>query len=145
MARRMLSLLDRALIAVRVEHRLSDAAIGELIGRGRTGVGQGTTPERVEHPRLSARQRKRVRGRPPEAAASAEDRHRPVLAARVRTDLRRPRTSRQVAGRLRLDADDVSVGLIKEATPADGAAVSQKRPTGGLPVDLRPLPPASSP
>jgi len=77
MARRMLSLLDRAQITVRVEHRLSDAAIGELIGRGRTGVGQGTTPERVEHPRLSARQRKRARGRPPEAAASAEHRHRP--------------------------------------------------------------------
>ena len=50
----------------------------------------------------------------------------PVLAARVNADLRRSRTPRQIAGRLRLEAGDATVELMNFSPDAQGAAVSHE-------------------
>jgi transposase InsO family protein len=50
----------------------------------------------------------------------------PVLLARVRADLRRSRTPRQVAARLRLEASDASAGLMPGSLPAGGKTVSRE-------------------
>ena len=50
----------------------------------------------------------------------------PVLAARVRADLRRSRTPRQIAGRLRLEARDPTVEPMSQATDAGGRTVSHE-------------------
>jgi IS30 family transposase len=49
-----------------------------------------------------------------------------VLAARVAADLKRSRTPRQIAGRLRLEAADRSVGLMLGSRPAGGRTVSHE-------------------
>ena len=49
-----------------------------------------------------------------------------VLRSRVLADLARSRTPWQIAGRLRLEAEDDSVGLMKASTPADGKTVSHE-------------------
>jgi len=50
----------------------------------------------------------------------------PVLRARVLADLKRSRTPRQIAGRLRLEADDDTVGLMNGSMPAQGRTVSHE-------------------
>ncbi|WP_255555827.1 IS30 family transposase [Tessaracoccus palaemonis] len=50
----------------------------------------------------------------------------PVLRARVMGDLKRSRTPRQIAGRLRLEACDPTVETMVHSTPADGAQVSHE-------------------
>ena len=50
----------------------------------------------------------------------------PVLAARVRADLKRSRTPRQIAGRLRREASDGSVALMPGSPPAGGKTVSHE-------------------
>ena len=50
----------------------------------------------------------------------------PVLRARVLGDLKRSRTPRQIAGRLRLEATDPTVETMVHSTPADGAQVSHE-------------------
>ncbi|QXT64307.1 IS30 family transposase [Tessaracoccus palaemonis] len=50
----------------------------------------------------------------------------PVLRARVLGDLKRSRTPRQIAGRLRLEACDPTVETMVHSTPADGAQVSHE-------------------
>jgi len=50
----------------------------------------------------------------------------PVLAARVRADLRRSRTPRQIAGRLRLEATDATVERMNFSPDAEGRSVSHE-------------------
>jgi transposase, IS30 family len=50
----------------------------------------------------------------------------PVLRARVVADLARSRTPRQIALRLRLEAGDVTVGLMAGSVPAEGVTVSHE-------------------
>lgn len=49
-----------------------------------------------------------------------------VLAARVRADLKRSRTPRQIAGRLRLEATDASVDSMDQSPDAAGKTVSHE-------------------
>lgn len=67
-----------------------------------------------------AAQRRRAR---PQARKVDAD---PVLRARVCADLKRSRTPRQIAGRLRREAADGSVGLMPGSRPADGTTVSHE-------------------
>lgn len=67
-----------------------------------------------------ASERKRSR---PQARKVSLD---PVLTARVLADLKRSRTPRQIAGRLRLEADDASVELMTGSTPAHGRTASHE-------------------
>lgn len=58
----------------------------------------------------------------------------PVLAARVRADLGRSRTPRQIAGRLRLEANDTTVETMRKSPDAQGLTVSHEV---FLSIDLR--------
>lgn len=126
MGRRQLTMADRARIAAGIETGQSDAEIGERIGR---------------NPSVVWRERKRnsttTRGyRPVHADCEAEKRRRrpqarkidadPVLADRVRVDLRRSRTPRQIAGRLHLEAGDATVETMVHSPDADGRTVSHE-------------------
>ena len=126
MARRLLTFEDRAQIAVGVRQGLSNAVIAALIGRDRTVVWKerkrnalktrGYQP--VNANEMAAKRRRREQTRKIDAD--------PVLAARVRADLKRSRTPRQIAGRLRLEATDGSVEPVKDSPPAAGATVSHE-------------------
>ena len=59
----------------------------------------------------------------------------PVLAARVKADLARSRTPRQIAGRLHLEATDASVETMTKSPDAEGRTVSHE---ALLSLDLRP-------
>ena len=126
MARRVLTFADRAQIAVGVKQGLSNVEIAELIGRDRTVVWRerrrnslktrGYQPVNADEMAAKRRRREQVRKIDTD----------PVLAARVRADLRRSRTPRQIAGRLRLEASDGSVTPVKDSPPAAGSTVSHE-------------------
>lgn len=67
-----------------------------------------------------AAQKRRSR---PQARKVSRD---PVLKARVLADLKQSRTPSQIAGRLRLEAGEDTVGLMKGSTPAAGRTVSHE-------------------
>jgi IS30 family transposase len=72
---------------------------------------------------ITADRRARERRRRPQPRKIEAD---PLLHARVRRDLRRGRTPRQIAGRLRLEAGHASVGVVEGSIPAGGATVSHE-------------------
>ena len=126
MARRALTFGDRA-----------DIATGLKAGHGVRRIARdiGRDPSVVS--REISRNATRTRGyRPVPADCAAERRRRrpqarkidadAVLAARVRADLKRSRTPRQIAGRLRREASDGSVAIMPGSPPADGATVSHE-------------------
>jgi len=125
-ARRLLTFADRADIAVGIRAGHSDRQIGVEIGRDHTVVW-----------RERRRNSTTTRGyKPVTADCKAEDRRKrpqmrkidadPVLAARVRADLFRSRTPRQVAGRLLLEATDSSVEPMVKSPDAQGRTVSHE-------------------
>lgn len=124
--RRGLTFEDRAQIAVGIKQGLDDRQIGELTGRDRSVIWRerrrnswktaGYKPVAAD---VKARRR---RARPQTRAIDAD----PVLAARVRADLRRSRTPRQIAGRLRLEARDATVGTMVHSPDAQGRQVSHE-------------------
>ena len=64
-----------------------------------------------------------ARRRRPQTGKVAADE---VLRARVLADLGQSRTPRQIAGRLHLEAQDETVGLMNASPPADGRTVSHE-------------------
>ena len=111
MLRRVLSFEDRAQIAVGVRQGLTDREIAELVGRHRTIIWRERRRNSVKsglHKPVTAHCRAARSRRRPQASLVDCD---PVLAARVRADLARSRTPRQIAGRLRLEANDVDGGM----------------------------------
>lgn len=126
MGRRMLTFADRADIAVGVEAGLSDTQIAEKIDRDRSVVWRerrrnstktrGYRPVHADCEAAKRRQRSQVR------KIDAD----PVLAARVRADLGRSRTPRQIAGRLHAEAQDPSMATMAGSPDADGRAVSHE-------------------
>ena len=126
MARRLLSFLDRAQIAVGLKQGLSDADIAVLIGRDRTVVWRERRRNSLKtrgYQPVNANEFAAKRRRRPQQRKIDGD---PVLAARVRADLAQSRTPRQVAGRLRLEAVDATVGLMEHSLPAEGKTVSHE-------------------
>lgn len=126
MGRRPLSFADRADIAVGIQAGKSDRQIGADLGRDHTIIW-----------RERRRNSTKTRGYRPVSADCAADRRRsrpqarkietdPVLATRVRADLARSRTPRQIAGRLRLEATDASVETMTKSPDAQGRTVSHE-------------------
>lgn len=126
MARRKMTMDDRAQIAVGIKAGLSDKELGELLDRDRTIIW------RERH-----RNSTKTRGyKPVHADCLAEGRRKrpqtrkidddPVLSARVREDLRRSRTPRQIAGRLLLEASDPTVETMTKSPDADGRTISHE-------------------
>ncbi len=124
--RRMLTLEDRAQIRVGIMRGLGDREIGGLIGRDHTVVWRerrrNSTKTRGYQP-ASADTRARLRRARRQTRAIDADL---VLKARVLADLRRSRTPRQIAGRLRLERDDATVSTMKNSPDAQGRVVSHE-------------------
>lgn len=126
MTRRLLTFHDRAQIAVGIKQGLSDAEIGALIDRDRTVVWRERRRNALKtrgYQSVNANEMAAKRRRRPQVRKLDAD---PVLAARVRADLKRSRTPRQIAGRLRLEATDATVEPVKDSPPAAGATVSHE-------------------
>src|ERR1035441_1157323 len=107
----MLTFSDRAEIATGLKAGWGVRAIASQIGRspsvGSREVRRNSTRNRGYRPVAADCRAERRRGRRQERAVGAD----PVLRARIAADLRRSRTPRQIAGRLRLEAADPSVGV----------------------------------
>ena len=124
--RRSLTVEDRIEIAAGVKAGSSLTVIAGSIGRSvsvvsrevrRNSAGQGRyRPATAD--RLAADRRRRPQVRRIDAD--------PVLSVRVRADLRASRTPRQIAGRLRLEARDPTVGPVNEGPSAAGGTVSHE-------------------
>ncbi len=122
----MLTMVDRAQIAVAVNSGLGDREIGELIDRHHTVIWRErrrnstlTRGYRPVHADCVAQKR---RSRPQTRKVDGD----PVLAARVRADLLRSRTPRQIAGRLHLEAADPTVETMTHSPDAQGHTVSHE-------------------
>ena len=125
MLRRVLSVEDRAQIAAGLEAGCSIRAIAERIGRCPSVVcreiarNRGSEGYAVPAAEAAAQQRRR---RPKTRRLDAE----PLLRDRVLADLKRSRSPRQIAGRLRAEARDASLEPCKGSPPAQGATVSHE-------------------
>jgi len=124
--RRMLTFSDRVDIAVGIRAGHTDRQIGADIGRDHTVVWRerrrNTTKTRGYKPVTADCKAEDRRKRPQVRKIDAD----PVLAARVKADLFRSRTPRQVSGRLRLEAEDSSVGRMVKSPDAEGRTVSHE-------------------
>jgi IS30 family transposase len=122
----MLTLEDRTQIAVGIKQGQSDREIGELVGRDHTVIWRerhrNTTKTRGYKPATADTKARRRRARPQPRVIEAD----PVLKARVLADLGRSRTPRQIAGRLHLEATDVSVEPMTHSPAAEGKTVSHE-------------------
>nr|WP_237759807.1 helix-turn-helix domain-containing protein [Arthrobacter alpinus] len=135
MDRRRLSFSDRADIAVGILAGKTHRQIGADFGRDHTIIlrerHRNSTKTRGYRPVTADCAAARRRSRP-QARKNETD---PVLVARVKADLARSRTPRQITGRLRLEATDVSVETMTKSPDAESRTVSQE---AFLSVDLRP-------
>lgn len=126
MVRRALTFADRADIAVGIKAGWTDRRIGADIGRHHTIIWRerrrNSTKTRGYRPVSAdcAAERKRQRPQPHKIDTD------PVLAARVKADLFRSRTPRQIAGRLQLEAADSSVETMVKSPDAQGRTVSHE-------------------
>lgn len=122
----MLTMVDRAQIAVAVTSGLGDREIGELIDRHHTVIWRerrrNSTLTRGYRPVHADCVAQRRRSRPQTRKVDGD----PVLAARVRADLLRSRTPRQIAGRLHLEAADPTVETMTHSPDAQGHTVSHE-------------------
>jgi transposase, IS30 family len=134
-ARRILTMADRAQIGVGIKSGLSDREIGELMDRHHTVIwrerGRNSTRTRGYRPVHADCQAQKHRSRPQTRKVDAD----PVLSARVRSDLLRSRTPRQIAGRLHLPGVRPDGG---GHDPFTGRAGRDRLARGDLPMDLRP-------
>lgn len=109
---------------VGIKQGLSDQQIGELIDRDRSVVWRERTRNSWKttgyKPVAADSKAQRRRARPQTRAIDAD----PVLAARVKADLKRSRTPRQIAGRLLLEARDETVATMVHSLDAQGRLVS---------------------
>lgn len=123
----MSAFADRADIAVGIESGLSDTGIADKIDRDRTVVWRarrrnGTKTRGYRPLRDDYCEAERRRRRPQQFRIDTDQ----VLTARVQADLRRSRTPRQTAGRLRSEARDTTVEPMAHSTDADGRTVSHE-------------------
>jgi IS30 family transposase len=124
--REPLSFGDRAQIAIGRQQGLGVRAIAVLIGRDPSVVsrelGRNTNAD-GSYRSVAAHDRAKRRRRRPKTRKIAADE---VLLVRVRADLRRSRTPRQIAGRLRREGRDPTVGPMRHSPPAEGRTVSHE-------------------
>ena len=124
--RRMLTVSDRVEIASGLKAGWSIRAIASHIDRSPSVVSREIRRNRLASGRYAIVhadcQAERARRRPQERKVAVDE----VLRARVLADLGRSRTPRQIAGRLRLEAQDDTVGLMRASPPAQGRTVSHE-------------------
>ena len=124
--RRMLTVSDRVEIASGLKAGWSIRAIATLIDRAPSVVSREIRRNALASGRYALVhadcQAERARRRPQERKVAVDE----VLRARVLADLGRSRTPRQIAGRLRLEAQDDTVGLMRASPPAQGRTVSHE-------------------
>ncbi|WP_245703114.1 helix-turn-helix domain-containing protein [Raineyella antarctica] len=117
---------DRAQIAVGIKQGLGDRQIGELIGRDRSVVwrerARNSWKTRGYKPVAADEKARRRRARTQVHAVDAD----PAWPAGSGPTRKRSRTPRQIAGRLRLEADDASVEAMKHSPEAGGRTVSHE-------------------
>lgn len=124
--RRLLTVSDRVEIAMGLKAGWSLRRIAEHVGRDVSiisrEVSRNSTKTRgylLVHAQCQAERRRRR----PQKRKVASD---PVLRARVLADLGRSRTPNQIAGRLRAEAQDPTLGCVSNSVPAGGATVSHE-------------------
>lgn len=124
--RRMLTAADRGEISTGLKAGWSATRIAKSIGRATSVVtreiARNSTKTRGYRMVTAdvAAQKRRSRPQPRKVETDA------VLKARVLADLKQSRTPRQIAGRLRFEAKDASVELMKGSTNAQGKTVSHE-------------------
>ena len=117
---------DRTQIAIGRQQGLGVRAIAQLIDRSPSVVSRElrrNVNADGSYKSLTAHDRAKRRRRRPKVRKIAVDE---ILLVRVRADLARSRTPRQIAGRLRKEATDASVGTMKHSPDADGKTVSHE-------------------
>lgn len=126
MGRRVLSFDDRANIAAGVLAGLSDTEIGSWIGRHRSVIGRerrrNSTKTRGYRPVYADCKAATRRSRRQAFKIDAD----PILAGRVGADLARSCTPRQIAGRLRVEAENPSMATMDGSPEAHGRVVSHE-------------------
>ena len=124
--RRMLTVGDRVEIASGLKAGWSIRAIAAHIDRCPSVVSRevrrNATKTRGYKIVTADCRAQRRRARPQQGKVAGDA----VLRTRVVADLARSRTPRQIAGRLRLEADDDTVGLMNGSVPAQGRTVSHE-------------------
>lgn len=117
---------DRAQIAIARQQGLGVREIARLIDRSPSVVSRELARNQNadgSYKPISAHDRAKRRRRRPKTRKIAADE---VLLVRVRADLQRSRTPRQIAGRLRREAKDSTVGTMRHSPPAEGRTVSHE-------------------
>lgn len=138
---RILTMGDRAQIAAGIRAGLTNSQIAELVGRDRTVIWRErrrNTTRTVGCRRVSADvapQRRRAR---PQVRVIGRD---PMLGARVKADLFRLRTPRQIARPVAPEAAGASVGRMQVPLPRKDVPSRMRRFAGGyvpIPLSLDP-------
>jgi IS30 family transposase len=121
-----LTFADRADIAAGIQAGKSDTEIAQWIGRDRTVVWRerrrNSTKTRGYRPVHADCQAQKRRSRPQARKIDTD----PILQERVRADLFRSRTPRQIAGRLHLEATDPTVETMTKSPDAQGRTISHE-------------------
>lgn len=124
--RRLLTVTDRAEIATGLKAGWSLRRIAEHVGRDVSVVSREVARNSTKtkgyvlvHAQCAAERR---RCRPQERKVASD----PVLRARVLKDLGRSRTPNQIAGRLRAEATDPTLGCVSNLVDAHGRTVSHE-------------------
>lgn len=124
--RRALTLEDRSEIAACLKAKWPIRRIAEHIDRHPSVVSReiarNSTRTRGYRCVSADKAARQARSRPQVRAIEAD----PALKARVLADLKAARTPRQIAGRLRLEAQDRTVELMKRSVDAQGRTVSHE-------------------
>lgn len=122
----MLSFADRAEIGAGLQAGLGIREIARRIGRSPSVVSREVRRNQTKtrgYRIVTADARAARRRSRPQARKVAAD---PVLQARIQADLRRSRTPRQIAGRLRAEAGDVTLEALPGSPHAEGRTVSHE-------------------
>src|SRR5882724_5170811 len=126
MVRRLLTMRDRAVIGAGISAGLNDREIGGQLGRDHTVVWRerwrNSTKTGGYRPVYADSEAQKRRRRPQRRKIDLDS----LLENRVRRDLARSRTPRQIAGRLRLEAADSTVDCMKKSSDARGGLVSHE-------------------
>ena len=123
--RRMLTLAEREEIALAHAQGEGVRAIARLIGRDPSTISRelARNTSKRGYRATTAHQRAKTRRTRPQQRLMEAD---PIIRQRVLADLGRGRTPRQIAGRLKLEADDASVEPMEGSVPTGGARISHE-------------------
>lgn len=126
LGRTQLTVADRMEIATGLKAELTITAIAKAIGRNKSIVSREVRRNRTPTGKYLVATAEKLaskrRARPQTRAIDAD----PILEQRIKADLRRSRTPRQIAGRLQLESADSSVERMDGSPQAHGKTVSHE-------------------